>query len=372
MNAHIRLGRLWGTAIGLHYSWFLIALLLVFSVASHFHAAMPRWSTLVVWTSALVTAVLFFAMLIAHELAHTLIARSRGLPVESITLFALGGVAEIRRDAADARTEFWMGLAGPIASVLLGAGCLALARALGSVLTPPQAVLMWLGYINLWLAAFNMIPGFPLDGGRILRAILWWATKDAARATKAAARAGQGIALAFITIGLLRFVTGIGFGGLWLALIGWFLLEAAQASYAQAHLGTTLVDVRVEDVMSRDCPSIERGATLQAFADHALLRAGRRCFAVRDHGEVAGLITPKDVAKIERTRWPWTRVDTVMHPLQSLPAVTPDMPLTRALDAMRQQQTSQVPVLSPEGHFVGIVSHNHVLQLLEARAELQP
>src|SRR5215510_5725089 len=186
MNAQIKLFRIFGITIGLHYSWLLIALLVVLSLGGQ------------------------FAAIVVHELSHAAIAKMRGLPVKSITLFALGGVAQIEKEASDAKTEFWMGIAGPITSALIGAICLLLATLLGWNLgfgrqSPFAAMLGWLGVINIALAIFNMVPGFPLDGGRVLRAILWWLIGDGARATRIAARVGQAIALAFIVIGLLRF-----------------------------------------------------------------------------------------------------------------------------------------------------------------------
>ena len=208
MEAQIKLGRILGVEIGLQYSWIIIAFLITLSLAGHFQTENPEWGSGVVWVSAILTAALFFAAIVAHELSHAAVAKARGLPVRSITLFALGGVANIEKEAGDAKTEFWMGIAGPIASVLIGMFLLGIASVLGWVPepgmtlstpeTPLLAMLVWLGYINISLAVFNMIPGFPLDGGRVLRAILWWLSGDADRATRSAARAGQFVAFFFI------------------------------------------------------------------------------------------------------------------------------------------------------------------------------
>ncbi|MBA2702587.1 MAG: site-2 protease family protein, partial [Blastocatellia bacterium] len=260
MQAQIKLGRIFGIEIGLHYSWLLIALLITLSLAGHFRLMNPTWGTSTVWGTALITGLLFFAAIVVHELSHAAVAKARGLPVRSITLFALGGVAQIEKDAEDAKTEFWMGIVGPITSAVIGAGCLALAYALGwapeqgmmRASTPLLALLVWLGYINIALAVFNMIPGFPLDGGRVLRAIVWWVTGDANRSTRIAARVGQFVAFGFIVWGILRFFGGAGFGGLWLTLIGWFLLEAARASYAQVEISENLRGVKVSEVMAND------------------------------------------------------------------------------------------------------------------------
>src|SRR5688500_4539754 len=232
MHPHVRIGRISGIDIGLHYSWILIATLITLSLGAHFAEVNPEWTIGVIWSAALVTGLLFFASIVVHEMGHALVARARGLPVRSITLFALGGVASIEKDAADAKTEFWMGIAGPLTSAGIGAVCTGLAVALGWGMNltpgnPPMAVLVWLGYINFMLAAFNMIPGFPMDGGRVLRAAIWSITGNADRATRTAARIGQGVALFFLMLGVWQFFSGAGFGSLWIALIGWFLMDAA-------------------------------------------------------------------------------------------------------------------------------------------------
>jgi len=262
MQAQIRLGRIFGIELGLHYSWLIIAILLGTSLAGHFHTAHPEWGSAIIWTMAIMTALLFFAAIILHEFSHAAVARLRGLPVHSITLFALGGVAQIGKEAADAKTEFWMGIAGPITSAVIGLVCLTTALSIGWTFavepaTPLLAMLVWLGYINIGLGIFNMIPGFPMDGGRVLRAIIWWRTGNAVRATRLAAGTGKVIALGFIVFGVLQFFGGAGIGGLWIAFIGWFLLSAAQATSAQVALTKTFGGVKVADLMARDPTTVD-------------------------------------------------------------------------------------------------------------------
>ena len=375
MQPQIRLGEIFGIKIGLHYTWFIIAFLIILSLAAHFRAINPGWGETVIWTSAILSGILFFVTIVVHELAHAMVARHRGLPVRSIVLFALGGMAQIEKDAADPTTEFWMGIAGPIMSVVLGSLCLALAWALGwstAVMTPEtpaMAVLVWLGYINLVLAAFNMIPGFPLDGGRVLRAAVWWTTGDRDRSTRIAARVGQAVAFFFILVGFWRLFNEGDFGGLWLALIGWFLLDAARASYAQLEVVEGLRGIRVRDVMSNDCATVDPQSNLEDFADEYLMRSGRRCFIVKDGDRIVGLITPNEVKMVERARWPHTRVAQVMRPLDQLRTVTPETPLVDALEVMGRQDVNQLPVFS-NGRLDGVVSRGHILQLLESRAAL--
>ena len=374
MQPHLILGRIAGIEIGLHYSWLIIAVLLTLSLGGHFAEVNPNWSAAVVWAASIVTGVLFFASIVLHEMAHALVARSRGLPVRAITLFALCGVASIEKDAADAKTEFWMGIAGPLASVGIGLMCAGLAYASGWGLnltpdSPPMAVLVWLGYINVMLAAFNMIPGFPLDGGRVLRAVIWWATGQADRATKIAARIGQGVAITFMVFGLWQFLGGSGFGGLWMALIGWFLLDAAGSAYAQVDLIAGLRGLRVGDIVSEECVTLDPRMTLQTFADDYVLRTGQRCFVVREGGRIAGLITPADLRHVERERWPVTPVRDVMRPVSSLRTVTPETSVADALHQMGRDDVNQLPVMS-DGEMRGMLSRGRILQVLQAKSEL--
>jgi Zn-dependent protease len=374
MKSNIKLGKIAGIEIGLHYSWFIIAALIAFSLGERFHQANPGWSSGRVWFAALLTAVLFFVTLLLHELSHSLVAQARGLKVKSITLFALGGVSQIEGDAPDAKTEFWVAFAGPLASLIIGLGCIALAAALGwhppgEPRTAVTAVLVWLGYINVGLGIFNLIPGFPLDGGRVFRAIVWAITKDADRSTRIAARVGQVVAFLFIVYGIWRFFGGAGFDGLWLAFIGWFLMDAAQSSYAQVEVTAAFRGMPVSEVMSHDCAIVDRGISLQEFVDTYVWRTGQRCFGVEDRGRFVGLITLRDVGAIPRDRWNSTTVREAMRPLEGLHTVTPDTQVLDALKIMTNNDVNQLPVVA-NGTLQGIVSRSHLMQLLQAHSEL--
>ena len=375
MEAQIKLFRVFGIQIGLHYSWLLIALLVVFSLAGQFAATNPQWGPNVIWAMAILTALLFFAAIVVHELSHAAIAKARGLPVRAITLFALGGVAQIEKEASDAKTEFWMGIAGPITSAVIGFICLGIAAGIGWTpardhQSPWAAMLGWLGVINIALAVFNMIPGFPLDGGRVLRAIIWWITGSPARATRVATAIGQFVAFAFIIFGLFRFFNGAGFGGLWLTFIGWFLLDAARSTYAQFETIERLRGVRVRDVMTNDLPVVDENTNLQTFVNDHLLRSGKRCFIVEENGRVAGIVTTHEVKDVDKERWSQLTVRDVMLPLTRLHAVRPSTSLTEVLETMGREDVNQLPVMS-NNHLAGIVSRGHILRLLRTRAELQ-
>ena len=370
MRSQIPLGRVFGIRVGLHYSWFLIAALIGFSLFGQFRTTHPEWTAGLCLALAVSTAILFFISLLLHELAHARMAVSRGLPVREITLFALGGVSQIEKDSPDAKTEFWVTVVGPATSALIGLICLGLARFLGGQETPLKAVFSWLGYINLVLAAFNLIPGYPLDGGRILRAIVWWKTGGIERATRIAAGVGQAVAGCFIGLGILEFFSGRGVGGLWLAFIGWFLLQASRESYFQVSLRHSLEGVHVGDLMSRDFAAVDGGQSVQDFVDHDLLRTGRRYAFVSGNGGASGIVTVHEIKQVDRSQWPLVALRQIMLPLDRAHTVTPSDSLSRALELMAGDDVNQLPVVS-NGHLDGVLSRAEIVRYLQTRAEIR-
>lgn len=374
MKAQIKLGRIFGIEIGLHFSWLIIAVLISLSLSQYFGKEHPDWSSSVIWGMAIVTSLLFFVAIVLHELSHAMVARMNGIPVRSITLFALGGVAQIEKESDDAKTEFWIGICGPIASAIIGFVCLGLAWMLGWTLlvepaTPLMAMLVWLGYVNFALAIFNMIPGFPMDGGRVLRAIVWWITGNAARATRIASVTGQFLAFGFIIFGLFQFFGGAGFGGLWIAFIGWFLLTAAKANYVQNELTERLRGINVGDIMMRDCPVLDSRNNLQTFVEDYLLKTGQRCFMVTENGTPVGLVTPHEVKQFEQKLWAFKTIADAMRPIEGLHVVTPEMPVAEALQIIGREDVNQLPVIT-NGRIEGIISRDRILNHLLTRQEL--
>jgi Zn-dependent protease/CBS domain-containing protein len=370
-----RFARVAGVELRLHYTWIIIAVLIVLSLVAQFRYTNPDWSAATIWGSAIITGLLFFVGLILHELSHAVVARRRGLPVNRITLFLLGGVAQIEREPATAATEFWMAIAGPFMSVVFGCVCLAVAHfAFNWQLwtlahNPGAAIFEWLGYINFMLAAFNMIPGFPLDGGRVLRSIIWALSGDADRATRIAAGIGQVVGWGFIIYSFFRLFAGAGIGSIWLAIIGWFLIQAAGNSLAARQSQSALAGLKVNDAMSRDCGTVPGDLTLQEFVDSYLLHTGQRCFVVQDNGYLVGLITPHEVRGVERQRWPQTRVRDAMRALSQLHTLAPNTPLFEALEQMAREDVNQMPVVS-NGTLLGILSRGNLLQIIRNRSEL--
>ncbi len=369
MRAQIKLGRIAGIEIGLHYSWFLIAFLIALSLADHFRHAPTHWSPAAAWAAAAVTSVLFFVCLLLHELAHSLVAKSYGLRVRAITLFALGGVSQIESDASSAKMEFWIAIVGPLTSLGIGGLLLGLAHVSGwhPGVEPASigiAILLWLGYINILLAVFNMIPGFPLDGGRVLRAILWGVSGSAERATRWASQAGQAVAFLFILYGLFRFFFGENFGGLWIAFIGWFLLDAARSTYIQSGILAELRGRTVAELMESNCPTVPGYLSLRDFVDEYLLHNANRCFLVVQGDRPAGLLTIDEIRSVPKDEWNLTSVQAVMRHLDQIRSVPPQMQAVEALEIMARAKLPFLTVVAA-GNLQGVFSQAHVLRYLQ-------
>jgi Zn-dependent protease len=314
----LRIGSLFGIEVRLDVSVILIFLLIVWSLAGGlFPDWHPDWSPALRWGTALAAGLLFFASLLAHEFSHSVVAQAYGIPVPRITLFLLGGVSELSSEPRTPRSEFLMAIAGPLMSLALGIGFsligLQVAGAAftdrmaedrtGAVasLSPLATMLLWLGPVNLMLAIFNMVPGFPLDGGRVLRALLWWIGGDRLRATRWASDAGRLFGWFLIALGVLSLVTGQGLGGLWLVLIGWFLSSAAGQGYTRAWLEQSLRRLQVADLMRTRFDSTTPDTRLARFIDDQLLRSQQVLWPVEDATGLRGWIGQEDVAELDET-----------------------------------------------------------------------
>lgn len=369
MEASVKLGRIWGIPIGLHTSWFIIFALITWSLATgYFPTEYPQLSGLTHWMLGLLTSGLFFGSVLAHELGHAYLALRYGIPVKAITLFIFGGVAQIGAEPRSPRQEFWIAIAGPLVSLALAlvfGGLFLLDRSI-ALLAAPSLYLM---RINGLLALFNLIPGFPLDGGRVLRAIAWKLSGNFQQATRIASFAGQAVAFGFIGLGLFTLLSGNFFNGLWLIFIGWFLQNAAASALSQVNLEHSLQGVRVGQVMSEDCPKIPSLTPLSTLVEERILRTGQRCFYVADNGSLQGLLTLQDISQVPRQTWGLTTAGQAMVPVQKLVWVEPGTELIKALQSMDQARVAQVPVLE-HGELVGVLTREQVIQTLRARAEL--
>lgn len=368
MRSHLVIGHVRGIEIGFHSSWLILAALLVSSLAGHYSTTAPEWGPKLAWATAAVTALAVFASLILHELAHAAVARSRGIPVSSITLFALGGVARIETEAEDPRTEFWMGLAGPLASAAIGFVAWYGVALLAPAQVRPDPIVELLALVaasNLAIAAFNLIPGFPLDGGRVLRAALWGYSGDPLRATHLAARAGQAVGGAFILLGAARVVGGAGIGGLWMAFVGWFLLEAATAAHTQTELKRLLGGVPVGSLMSEPA-TVEAAEPLGAFIENRLMPDGGACFVVMQAGAAIGLISAADASKVPKLRWGSSTVEDAMRPIAPEERVAPETSAADALERMAKGAVQHLPVIDLSG-IRGMISRTKLIEALETR-----
>lgn len=363
----IRIGRIFGISIYLHPSWFLIFALITLSLRTQFTAQHPSWSPGQHWTLGVITSLLFFGSVMFHELSHGLVAKHYKIPVTSITLFVFGGLARIGHEPSSAKQEFNIAIAGPISSFFLSAVFYFVGHYSGN-LEMVEATSRWLAQINFMLAAFNLAPGFPLDGGRVLRSIAWRITDDFSKAARIASRAGQVFAYVMIFAGIWVALQGNWFGGLWWVFIGWFLLSAAHESYAQVAIRNTLAGVRAADIMSQDVPTMPRDFSLENYV-HEVLRTGRRCHIVTGRGAPVGLVTFHAAQGIPRDEWPNTSIQAAMRPMDKIKWASPSEPVLSVLERMQAEDINQMPVLE-DGRVVGMIARDSILRVLQARLQV--
>lgn len=344
----LRIARILGIDIELDPSLALIFALVVYSLGAHELAAWhPDWSPALRWLTATTAGVLFFASLLGHELSHSMVARHYGIRVPRIKLFLFGGQAEIEREPPHPRAEFWMAIAGPAFSLALGGACMGIAQlALGErgtamLAEQPRAalatlgfaptILLWLGSVNVVLAVFNMVPGFPLDGGRVLRAVVWWLTGNRARATRWAAGAGRFFGSAMMAFGAWTVLAEHQAGGFWYVLMGWFLSHLASASGQQERLHSALDGVRVGDVMRTHFETVDARQPLARFIDDQLMRSAQPLWPVLRQGAVVGAIGLEQVADVHADTRASATVMEAMLPLERIAILAPGAPAEQLL-----------------------------------------
>ncbi|HVN15938.1 MAG TPA: site-2 protease family protein [Anaerolineales bacterium] len=368
MKNTIPLGRIIGIPIGLDYSWFLIFALMTWSLAaSYYPSEFKNWSTAEYWMVGAVTAILLFVSVLLHELGHSVIALRYKIPVRSITLFIFGGVAQIGSEPPSAIAEFWIAIAGPIVSFIL-AILFGIMKPLFGAFSPILALAEYLSYINGALALFNLIPGFPLDGGRVFRAIVWGLTNNLHKATVVAANVGRFIAYAFILVGVWQMFTGDFGNGLWIAFIGWFLENAASSQLQQQNIQELLAGHRVSDAMRRDFVSVDINTTLEQLIDEHILGGARRSLIVRQNDAIVGLLTLHHIKTTPRENWPTTTAGQVMIPAQDMKTIRPDEELMQALGEMDRDGVNQLPVMEND-QIKGILGRDDVISMIRTLNE---
>jgi Zn-dependent protease/CBS domain-containing protein len=353
-----RLGSVIGFEVKIDFSWFVILALVLWSFTMGvFPAQLPGLPRQVYLFMGAAAALLFFASLLMHELAHSVVARAKGIPVESITLFLFGGVAQTKSEARTPGDEFQIAFIGPVMSAALGALFLGLAWLGTRAGWHPSIVVVaqYLALLNIILAVFNMLPGFPLDGGRVLRALVWKATGDMTRATRVASTGGQVLGLTLVILGIWQAFQGVVLGGLWLVFIGWFLRNAATMGYRQHLIHGALEDAAARQIMTPGPVTVPPDLTLEQLMDLHFLRRRFMAFPVEDAGRPLGIITMNQVRDVPRGDWPLRTVADVMTPLDDAIVVQPDDSLIHVLDKVRSSPVRRVLVLS-DGRLQGILT----------------
>jgi Zn-dependent protease/predicted transcriptional regulator len=389
MGKGFGIGKLFGIRIRVDWSWLLIFLLVTWNLSSAFGQLHSDWGPAMRWGMGVAASLLFFGSVLAHEMAHSLVARTRGIPVRSITLFLFGGVSNIQREPDSPGSEFWMAVVGPLTSIVIGAILVVLTTIrVGTMrnavsnpnqviaqLGPAFTLIAWLGSINVTLGIFNLIPGFPLDGGRILRSALWAITDNLRRATRWASWAGQGIAWLMIIAGIAMtfglsipfFGTGLA-SGLWLAFIGWFLNNASTQSYRRLVIQGILEDVPVARIM-RDCPpTVSSDISIDSLVHDHVMKTDDHAFPVIDDGQLVGIVTLEDIRAVAREEWNEKRVGEIMTASDQLITISSEEDAAEALDRLRARDVRQLPVME-NGQLAGCLRRRDIVKWLQLETE---
>jgi len=371
-SRRIHLFTLLGFRVGLDLSWFLIAILIVWSLSSrYFPEAVPGLDAVSYLILGLAGAIGLFASIIFHEFAHAMVARRLDMPIGGITLFLFGGVAELNDEPPSPRVEFLVAIVGPIASFFLAAAFYVLALGIpdAAYLVPVTAVLAYLALINLVLAVFNLLPAFPLDGGRVMRSAVWWWTNDLRRATKASALLGRVLGALLVGLGVISIISGDFIGGMWLALIGFFIAGAAGASEMQTELRLGLQDVRVARLMTRDPKTVPADITIQTLVDDYFCQHFHKTFPVVRDGRLIGCVNLTDINQIKRKEWSHRHVHEIVNTDETVRTVSPEAPVFDAMQTMQRGGYSQLMVVDG-GQIVGMLTARDVMDFLAVRMEL--
>jgi Zn-dependent protease/CBS domain-containing protein len=367
MFSSFKIGKIAGIEIGVHWSWLFIFALITWSFASGIlKEYFEDWSTAQRWSVGVIVAIIFFTSILLHELSHSLVAKARGIPVQGITLFVFGGVSNLGREAQSAGEEFWIAIVGPLTSIAIGV----LFAGLGAVLWVPArdaaSISLYLAMVNGIIAVFNLLPGFPLDGGRVFRSIVWARNRNLLRATRISARVGEYVAYLLMAAGALQILFGLFVGGVWMIFIAIFLRNASSGSYEQLLLEMALKGVSAGELARRDYDLVSPEMTVAQLVDEHMLAGHGRAYPVMAGENLLGLITLTDVRRLAREEWPETTVFRAMTPFERLRTVAPQESAARVLQMMSESDLNQVPVVDGRC-LAGIVSRGDILRLIQMR-----
>ncbi len=372
MQNSYKIATIGGIEVFIHWTWLFAFAFITWSLGDYFYGQYHSWNLLTAYIVGGIAALLLFTTVLIHELAHSFTARANGLPVKTIYLFIFGGVSNLSQEPETPRTELLVAIAGPLASLVLAALFFVLFLVTKSAPSQVTVVLGYLATINVILAVFNLIPGFPLDGGRVLRASIWLVTDNLGRATQIAGTVGNGIGYLFILGGLIEaLVLGQFYSGLWLAFIGWFLHNAASATTQQASLDRLLLGIDVRNVMDQIANTAAPDTPIEALVYRHMLNENQRALPVTEtDGTLVGLVTLGDTRNVPREEWGLVPVSRIMTPRDKLLTVAPDASLRDALQIMAEEHFNQIPVMR-DGRLVGMLNRGHVLQYIHVRQRLQ-
>jgi Zn-dependent protease/CBS domain-containing protein len=371
----LKIARIAGIDIQIHWSWFAIFALLIWSLATGFFKDVggDDWSEGERWVAAVVTTLMFFLSVLLHELSHSIVAKRLGMTVSSITLFLFGGVSALTQEPESAKDEFRIAIVGPLTSFLL-ATILGIIFAVflyeGEESSVPGAVSGYLAFINLAVGIFNMLPGYPLDGGRVLRSALWAKSRNVLTATRRAATAGTYIAFGLFALGGLSILLGGFVQGVWFIIIGWFLRNSSEQAYQQVLLKNTLEGSKVGDVLNRAYVSAPPDMSVQQLVTEHILGQGQRCVPIVVAGDLLGLVSMTNIRAIPADQWQTTSVFRAMTTRERLLIVSPDDSVTTALEMMATHNVHQLPVIDSSRTFIGFITRADVLRLISVRTEL--
>jgi Zn-dependent protease/predicted transcriptional regulator len=372
----IRLFKLFGIPVELDLSWILILMLVTWTFATRYYPSnFPGMFTIGEnWLLGFITALLLFVSILMHEFSHSLVASRNGLPIRRITLFMFGGVAQMDRDVDDPRVELKMAAAGPLMSVFLVVLFYVSSMLFRNLLILP-VILGSLAYLNILVLVFNLVPGFPLDGGRILRAAIWYKTGDIRRATKIASRIGGGFAIFLMAVGFYSIVgsyfgTGSLIGGLWLVFIGFFLRQAARSGYVMVAFKETIGHTSVAEVMQTDVVTVDRSLTLSDLVNDYFLRYHFSSFPVVENGKLAGIVSLEDLKRIDRERWPAATVGEIVNPTHEGAVLRPQDPAVKLLRLIMRKGYDRLPVVDDGGAVVGIVTRRDLMATIKVMTSL--
>ncbi|HNM78294.1 MAG TPA: site-2 protease family protein [Tepidiformaceae bacterium] len=372
MGRAYRVARIAGIDIEIHPSWLLILGFVAWSLSDAFFPDhYESWSTFAYWAVGISSAVLLFVTVLIHEMAHALVARHRGLPVPRITLFIFGGMSHMSRQPATAGEEFQIAAAGPATSILIALVSAGLGFAFREMSEKAEAILFYLAFVNLALGIFNILPGFPLDGGRVLRSIAWKRSGSFRQATRVASSVGEMFGYGLIVAGFFILLAGGLLDGLWLAFIGWFLLGAARGEAANLQLEGVLRRLTARDVMQAEFPSVTPGTPVSEIVHDYMVGKGERAVMVANDGAVLGVITVSDVRRVPRDSWAQVPAQRIMTPRSNVITVNAAQPAVEVLVLLGEKGLNQVPVLE-DGRMVGLVTRRELMDRIQLAERLDP